>query len=83
MNAGKAMLAAIFAGTAGMVVATDVAAEQSMARQTSPNTLQLRAEGDFPPLDGATERLHTRPLTKAELRGKVVPIDFWTYSCIN
>jgi thiol-disulfide isomerase/thioredoxin len=38
---------------------------------------------DLPPLDGATGWLNSQPLTAADLRGKVVLIDFWTYTCIN
>lgn len=37
----------------------------------------------MPALDGAVEWLNSKPLSAAELRGKVVLIDFWTYSCIN
>jgi cytochrome c biogenesis protein CcdA/thiol-disulfide isomerase/thioredoxin len=37
----------------------------------------------MPPLDGATQWLNSAPLTAEGLRGKVVLIDFWTYSCIN
>jgi thiol-disulfide isomerase/thioredoxin len=40
-------------------------------------------EGDMPELRGATTWLNSKPLTKAALRGKVVVVDFWTYSCIN
>ena len=40
-------------------------------------------EGDMPELKGATTWLNTPPLTKAALKGKVVVVDFWTYSCIN
>lgn len=40
-------------------------------------------EGLMPPLDGAVEWLNSPPLTAAGLRGKVVVIDFWTYSCVN
>jgi cytochrome c biogenesis protein CcdA/thiol-disulfide isomerase/thioredoxin len=39
--------------------------------------------GMLPPLDGATEWLNSPPLTVEGLRGHVVVIDFWTYSCIN
>src|SRR5262249_29704388 len=40
-------------------------------------------EGDIPPLDGAVKWLNSPPLSQELLRGKVVMIDFWTYSCIN
>lgn len=36
-----------------------------------------------PPLVGATGWINTPPLSDKELRGKVVLLDFWTYSCIN
>jgi thiol-disulfide isomerase/thioredoxin len=39
--------------------------------------------GPMPPLDGASQWLNSPPLTRAGLKGKVVLIDFWTYSCIN
>jgi cytochrome c biogenesis protein CcdA/thiol-disulfide isomerase/thioredoxin len=39
--------------------------------------------GKMPALDGATEWLNSPPLTADALRGRVVVIDFWTYSCIN
>ena len=43
----------------------------------------LPVEGTFPSLAGATEWINSPPLTPEQLRGKVVLIDFWTYSCIN
>ena len=43
----------------------------------------LPVEGTLPSLDGAVQWLNSKPLTPAELRGKVVLVDFWTYSCIN
>jgi cytochrome c biogenesis protein CcdA/thiol-disulfide isomerase/thioredoxin len=39
--------------------------------------------GAAPELTGITSWINSRPLTLASLRGKVVVIDFWTYSCIN
>jgi thiol-disulfide isomerase/thioredoxin len=41
------------------------------------------AEGRMPSLEGATGWLNSPPLTTAGLRGRVVVIDFWTYTCIN
>ena len=43
----------------------------------------LPVEGVLPSLDGATDWLNSKPLTTEDLRGKIVLIDFWTYSCIN
>ena len=43
----------------------------------------LPVEGSLPALTGATSWLNSPPLTREGLRGKVVLIDFWTYSCIN
>lgn len=43
----------------------------------------LPVEGVMPPLSGATTWINSPPLTREQLRGKVVVVDFWTYSCIN
>jgi cytochrome c biogenesis protein CcdA/thiol-disulfide isomerase/thioredoxin len=43
----------------------------------------LPVEGSLPPLSGAVEWLNSPPLTAESLKGKVVLVDFWTYSCIN
>jgi thiol-disulfide isomerase/thioredoxin len=43
----------------------------------------MAREGDFPSLAGATGWLNSQPLTPAELRGRVVLVDFWTLTCIN
>jgi len=40
-------------------------------------------EGALAPLDGAAVWLNSEPLTADALRGRVVAIDFWTYSCVN
>ena len=37
----------------------------------------------MPSLGGATEWLNSAPLGPAELRGRVVLVDFWTLTCIN
>jgi thiol-disulfide isomerase/thioredoxin len=43
----------------------------------------LPVEGQLPSLAGATQWFNSEPLTPESLRGKVVLVDFWTYSCIN
>ncbi len=40
-------------------------------------------EGRMPDLDGAVAWLNSAPLSSKALRGKVVLVNFWTYSCIN
>jgi len=44
---------------------------------------ELPVEGNLPSLSGAVEWLNSPPLTPEGLKGKVVLVDFWTYSCIN
>jgi thiol-disulfide isomerase/thioredoxin len=46
-------------------------------------TLHLPVEGHLPSLDGATGWLNTEPLTPADLRGRPVLVEFWTFTCIN
>jgi cytochrome c biogenesis protein CcdA/thiol-disulfide isomerase/thioredoxin len=43
----------------------------------------LPVEGQMPSLAGATAWINSPPLTAESLKGKVVLVDFWTYSCIN
>ncbi|MFF5076590.1 redoxin domain-containing protein [Actinoplanes sp. NPDC000266] len=43
----------------------------------------LPKEGRLPLLDGATGWLNTEPLRPEELRGKVVLVNFWTFTCVN
>ncbi|RFU48379.1 cytochrome c biogenesis protein DipZ [Paraburkholderia sp. DHOC27] len=63
-----------------------MAASNAMMRasQTVPEAAPaLPVEGTLPPLNGAVQWLNSPPLSAQSLRGKVVLIDFWTYSCIN
>lgn len=52
-----------------------------MAAANHRDTLPI--EGTLPPLEGAVQWLNSPPLTAEALKGKVVLVDFWTYSCIN
>ena len=46
-------------------------------------SIRLPVEGELASFDGATGWLNSAPLTSAGLRGKVVLVNFWTYTCIN
>jgi cytochrome c biogenesis protein CcdA/thiol-disulfide isomerase/thioredoxin len=48
-----------------------------------PAEMKLPVEGKMPNVSGAVEWLNSPPLTNEQLRGKVVIVNFWTYSCIN
>jgi thiol-disulfide isomerase/thioredoxin len=71
------------------IPATDDAANGSMKAtgalmkiaDKAPGTLPV--EGQLPPLNGAVQWLNSPPLDAQALKGKVVLVDFWTYSCIN
>jgi cytochrome c biogenesis protein CcdA/thiol-disulfide isomerase/thioredoxin len=58
------------------------AADRQMAT-TGGRPGALPVEDEMPPLSGAVAWLNSPPLTTEGLRGKVVLVDFWTYSCIN
>lgn len=63
-----------------LTVAADTVAN---AVATRPYRSLLPVEGRLPSLDGAVTWLNSPPLSADALRGKVVLVDFWTYSCIN
>jgi thiol-disulfide isomerase/thioredoxin len=58
-------------------------ANQLLRATTHPAAVQLPVEGRMPSLAGATQWLNSPPLTADGLRGSVVLVDFWTYTCIN
>ena len=81
---GPAMMAAnpaMMAGGPAMMAANPAMMMQGGPAQ--PAATGSPALGQMPPLEGATAWLNTAPLTAQSLRGKVVLVDFWTYSCIN
>jgi cytochrome c biogenesis protein CcdA/thiol-disulfide isomerase/thioredoxin len=57
--------------------------QESSTRTNAMGQLILPVEGELPPLDGLGPWFNGAPLSREQLRGKVVVIDFWTYSCIN
>jgi thiol-disulfide isomerase/thioredoxin len=56
---------------------------ESRARTNAMGQLILQVEGALPPLDSLGPWFNSPPLTREQLKSKVVVIDFWTYSCIN
>ncbi len=69
--------AALTIGAAGLGIVGTVVQQMTAA------SAQLANEGRMPPLGSPTEWLNTPPLTTDGLRGKVVLVNFWTYTCIN
>ena len=78
MKAVFILLAAVGVGAVG-------AANCLMSETTFQNSTAtaLANEGRMPSLERATEWINSKPLTDADLRRKVVLVEFWTYSCIN
>ena len=56
---------------------------RSLAHRVAGDAVELPVEGRLASFDGATGWLNSEPLTPEGLRGRVVLVDFWTYSCIN
>jgi thiol-disulfide isomerase/thioredoxin len=82
MKAHQLVPAAMLACAIGMP-ATALPEDMTMVQQVTPPATRLPIEDELPSLGGATGWLNSPPLTAAGLRGKVVLIDFWTYTCIN
>jgi thiol-disulfide isomerase/thioredoxin len=82
MNFRRLLVAtSAFAGLCS--TSTTMAQTRSAHLSTEETLLNLPVEGYLPSLDGANGWLNSRALSPAALRGKVVLIDFWTYTCIN
>ncbi|RDV00952.1 cytochrome c biogenesis protein DipZ [Trinickia dinghuensis] len=77
-NAIESKLLAALASNEGSS-GTSTATRDALALSSA----SLPVEGSLPPLDGAGAWLNSPPLTSRDLRGKVVVVGFWTYSCIN
>src|SRR5438046_3169411 len=55
----------------------------SLVWPVSAEVATLPIEGKLPPFDGAVAWLNSAPLVAADLRGKVVLVSFWNFTCIN
>jgi thiol-disulfide isomerase/thioredoxin len=92
MKTSKLLVAAILATAIGATIAGFVG-EMKGQSMTSPGvrvpflhgfpTGQIAGQTELASLERADEWLNSPPLTPSALRGKVVLIDFWTYTCIN
>jgi thiol-disulfide isomerase/thioredoxin len=67
----------------GVAVMTLVAAQLVLAAGAEMFRPAPADDGPMPDLDGAVGWLNSTPLSSKSLRGKVVLINFWTYTCIN
>jgi thiol-disulfide isomerase/thioredoxin len=93
MNANKLLAAAILALAIGAPVASFV--EESKMPQPTPfaeirapfvhriATRQIGGSSELASLEQADDWLNSPPLAATALRGKVVVVDFWTYTCVN
>ncbi len=51
--------------------------------ETNNEVLNVKEPYDAPKFEGLEGWINSKPLTNADLKGKVTLVDFWTYSCIN
>ena len=56
---------------------------RSIVHRLAGEEVALGDEGRLPSFEGATGWLNSAPLTPEDLRGRVVLVDFWTYTCVN
>jgi len=53
------------------------------ASPATPVTVAAASQASAPDFTGITNWFNSKPLGIADLRGKVVLVDFWTYGCVN
>jgi thiol-disulfide isomerase/thioredoxin len=56
---------------------------RSIVHRLAGEEVALPVEGRLPSFEGATGWLNSDPLTPEGLHGRVVLVDFWTYTCVN
>lgn len=82
----KKLLIAGFAATAFTAAAYVANAAQTVPAASTTHAASTPALKDFgpaPEFTGIENWINSAPLKQSELRGKVVLVDFWTYTCIN
>src|SRR5580693_9317621 len=83
MKTLRLSLAAIVVCSVALLSAGTLREVKSEERPMTFTATQLPIEGTLPSLGGAIEWLNTQPLNMTQLHGKVVLVEFWTYTCIN
>lgn len=79
----ESSLLARFMPRADAAEVTGAGTPPGQTTEAVPRPSRLPVKSVRPNLDGGTHWLNTEPLSMASLRGKVVVVNFWTYSCIN
>ena len=82
MIANRLLLIAILVIAIGAAFAP-LAEEKNVSEQSLFATDEFDAPDALPSFAGANGWINTQPLTAADLRGRVILVEFWTYSCIN
>ena len=82
MKASQLLLAALTAAAIGAAIVT-MTEDRSVLERFTRGSPASPSDGELSSLGRATEWLNSPPLTAAALRGKVVLVDVWTYTCIN
>jgi thiol-disulfide isomerase/thioredoxin len=83
MRIHQLTLAAVLTSVIGVFIVPRLLSETSATSPTPRVTSALPIEGELPSFRGATAWINSPPLTAADLRGKVVLVEFWTYTCVN
>src|SRR5215831_15336917 len=74
MSTREVLLAGALAAMTGLLGSQTIAREAQLANPAASQT---------PLLHGATGWLNSPPLIEGAVRGKVILVDFWTYTCVN
>ncbi|TPK66920.1 redoxin domain-containing protein [Mesorhizobium sp. B2-4-15] len=87
MRTGKLILAVLLAaaaGVAGACIAGDLGPwNPTESPRTGSPVTPISEKFELGSIGGPTTWINSQPLTVSQLRGKVVLVDFWTYTCIN
>ncbi len=79
----RALISIAIAGVVAAGISTRALAADSTSAPTSGFAVLSSSRSPLMALDGAVDWVNSKPLTATDLRGKVVLINFWAYSCIN